>query len=160
MQNGRKLYNQKKDFIMKTSLVAIAGIASVILVLSGCAPKPEKPQDNIIVSLNLNLNQQKAAGKFPKNPEELQAGVWTYNVIAEKWRQSYFPANADVQIKYLVAHATTIIVEGRTDTVLDYTKYLQDDMGSAADIVQLFSQTKPKNVVSLTFIKTDGKVIL
>ena len=135
----------------------LVAISVVLLLLSGCAPKPEKLQDNIIVSLNLNLNQQKAASKFPKNPEELQAGDWAYAITAEKWRQRYFPSNADVQIKYLTAHATTIVIEGKADLVLEYSRYLSEDMGATANIVQLSDDTKPRNIISLIFVKRRGE---
>jgi len=141
---------------MKTLILTVS---VVLFMLSGCAPKPEKLQDSIAISQNLNLNQQKAPNKFPQNPEELKAGDWAYQVTAQKWRQRYFPANADVQIKYLVAHATTIIVEGRTDIVLDYAKYLTEDMGATANIVQLSDNSKPKDIVSLIFVKSRGELL-
>jgi hypothetical protein len=138
----------------KFSIVVIAALA--VTVMSGCAPKPEKLQNTLDVSLNLNLNQQKAQPKFPKNPEELQAGDWAYSVTAKKNRQSYFPAGADVQVKYLAVHATTIIVEGREKDVVEYANYFTDEMSADANIVQLIDEKKSRGVVSIMFVKGKG----
>ncbi|MDR1976552.1 MAG: hypothetical protein LBQ18_06120, partial [Campylobacteraceae bacterium] len=144
---------------MKTKTKTMGTIAKIVIVtasvlaLSGCAPKPEKLQDTLPISLNLNLNQQKAPTKFPKNPEELQAGDWAYAVTAKKYRQSYFPANADVQIKYLVAHATTIIVEGKKKDTVEYANYFTENMGATANVVQLIDERKAANTVSIMFVK-------
>lgn len=139
-----------------SSKLSIVVMAALAIMVSGCAPKPEKLQNTLDVSLNLNLNQRKAQTKFPKNPEELKAGDWAYSVTAKKTRQNYFPAGADVQLKYLTVHATTIIVEGREKDIVEYANYFADEMGADANIVQLIDEKKPRGVVSVMFVKGNG----
>jgi len=140
---------------MKLAYMGLTSLVSILL-LSGCAPKPEKLQDNLEISLNLSLNQQKAPSKFPQNPEELKADDWTYSVVAQKYRGNYFPVNANVQVKYLAVHATTIVIEGYANDTLDYANYLVTEVGTTANIVELVDENKPKDVVSLIFMKGKG----